>query len=180
MVEISWSSSSSDGNSILSEIEAYMGGPSEGFGDEFDNVDRMLDEEVNKIPFTGDSISGVAASTVDAPLAATSGDPDRLFFTTDVVASRVRNRDIIRAVKEGYINVSHDRPKLSGNRLARVETTFLYSEKARHIDTLLTEFKLRGARLILDLPDLSDPLAVREYFHLSDEGKLLDLARRFF
>ncbi|EXC11827.1 hypothetical protein L484_009239 [Morus notabilis] len=319
---------SSDDNSILSEIEAYMGGPSEGFSDEFDSVDHMLEEEANKIPFTGGSVSGFTASTVDAQLAATSGDLDRPFFTADIVASRVRNKDIIRAVKEGCIDgrwfeyllpdihfrtsmpptrylpvytravtagmtlpvhpfvkdychhygispaqlapnfwycfagawvlwsqrfdmdlllnefmfmyklchvakcdgwyfwsghgrsqpmlgtlirglpssshgwkpmffmirgpfnfhpedrlprhrkvqtsfgnmVCHDRPKLSGHRLVRVETTFLYPKKARHIDTLLTKFNLRGAGLILDLLDPSDPLTVREYFHLSDKG----------
>ncbi|EXC30742.1 hypothetical protein L484_027917 [Morus notabilis] len=328
VVEISWTSSL-DNNSILSEIEEYMGGPSEGFGDEFDSVDRMLEEEVNKISFTGGSVSGVAASMVDAPLAATSGDPSMPFFTADVVALRVRKKHIIRAVKEGWIDgrwfeyllpdvhfrtsmpptrylsvytravtmgmtlpvhpfvkdychfygispaqlalnfwycfdgawvfwsqrfdmdlpldefmfmyrlchiakcegwyflsghgrsqprlgmlirgipssshgwkpmffmirgpfnfhpedrmphrrkvqtsfgnmVSHDRPKLSGNRLARVEKAILYPEKAHHIDTLLTESNLREAGLILDLPDPSDLRVVREYFHLSDEEK---------
>ncbi|EXB96159.1 hypothetical protein L484_017007 [Morus notabilis] len=110
MVEISCSSSSSSVDSVLRDVEDIEAGyearyaPVDSFGSEFDSFERVLDEAVERIPFTGGSVSGVAASAVDAPLAATSGEPDRPSFTADAVALRVRNKDIIRAVKEGCID----------------------------------------------------------------------------
>ncbi|EXB35422.1 hypothetical protein L484_009339 [Morus notabilis] len=59
MVEISWSSSSSSIDFVLRDIEdvgaryeaRYV--PGDSFGSEFGSVERMLDEAVERIPFTG-------------------------------------------------------------------------------------------------------------------------------
>ncbi|EXB82475.1 hypothetical protein L484_027650 [Morus notabilis] len=83
-----------------------------------------------------------------------------------------------RQVQAAFGNmINQDRPKFSGNSLARIAEAFSYSSKVRHTDTLLTKENLRTAGLILDLPNPSDLDVVHSYFHLSDEGN--DFSRRF-
>ena len=106
VVEISGSSSSSSVGSYPSHIEDVEGRfePIDDFRDEFARFEELVDRRIEQIPFTGASVSGVEAAAVNAPLAAMSGDPERPSFTADDVPSRVQNKDIIRAVKEGGID----------------------------------------------------------------------------
>ena len=106
VVEISGSSSSSSVGSYPSYIEDVEGRfePIDDFRDEFARFEELVDRRIEQIPFTGASVSGVEAAAVNAPLAAMSGDPERPSFTADDVPSRVRKKDIIRAVKEGSID----------------------------------------------------------------------------
>ena len=69
VVEISGTSSSSSVSSVLRDIEDVEGSfePVDDFGSEFGSVERLIDQVVECIPFTGGSMSGVAATMVDAP-----------------------------------------------------------------------------------------------------------------
>ncbi|EXB58123.1 hypothetical protein L484_026322 [Morus notabilis] len=80
-------------------------------------------------------------------------------------------------VKRSFrILVSQDCPQLAGNRLARIEEAFNYSEDERHIKTFLTRENLEQTGLLLSLPDPDDTDAVKEFFHFTaGEMKTLGL-----
>ena len=69
VVEISGSSSSSSVGSFPSNIEDVEGSfePVDDIRSEFARFEELVDQRVAQIPFTGASVSGVAAAAVNAP-----------------------------------------------------------------------------------------------------------------
>lgn len=96
----SWTSSSIDDDPILREVENYV-----AEAGEVDSVDILVEgDDSGEGSLVGGEMCGFTTSLIDAPLAGMSGDPDHPFFTADVTVPRTRNKDIVQAYKEGYID----------------------------------------------------------------------------
>ena len=69
LVEISGSSSSYSVGSFLSNIENVEDSfePADDLRSEFARFKELVDQRIERIPFTGASVSGVEAATVNAP-----------------------------------------------------------------------------------------------------------------
>lgn len=98
--EASWTSSSTDDDSVLREVEDYV-----AESREVNSIEILIDrDDSDKGSLVGEEMHGFVTSIVDALLIGISGDPNRPFFMTDVTTPRTRNRDIVLAYKEGHID----------------------------------------------------------------------------